>query len=465
MTSFKSAVQNTTVESRTANNMKTYESSLSSVLDLFFAIGSSRGKDIIPQFEKAYQEDRRLTLRAACWARDVRGGAGERETFRKILSFIEKNHNKEFEQLIKATPFYGRWDDVLVSQTKEGFDIVAEEVRKALSQGDGLCAKWMPRKGVYAVALRKRLNMSPKQYRKTLVTLTNVVEQSMCSGDWSKIVYDHVPSVAAARYQKAFGKHDPSGYAAYREALTTGDAKVNAGAVYPYDIIKSLRAGGAQEVIKAQWEALPNYVGDANILPMVDVSGSMACPVGGNANLQCIDVAVSLGLYLADKNRGAFKDMFLTFSSKSKIEVLKGDIVSKFAQLSRAHWDMSTNLLSAFDEVLRVASEKRVAQEDMPRYILILSDMEFNQCTTYDDSAIEGIRRKYAYSGYTLPNIIFWTLNARSGNVPVKFDERGTALVSGFSPAIMTSILKCEAIDPTSIMLTTLNSERYERIQ
>lgn len=327
-----------------------------------------------------------------------------------------------------------------------------------------LACKWMPRKGADAVALRNFMGMTPKQYRKTLVSLTKVVEQAMCSGNWSEINYNHVPSVAAARYQKAFGKHDPIGYTAYKAALADGTAKVNASAVYPYDVIKSLRHGGSVEVANAQWDSLPNYVGDHKILPMVDVSGSMECAAGGNPNVRCLDVSLSLGLYLSGKNTGAFKDMFLTFSGSSKIEVLKGDLASKLAQLEGSEWGMNTNLHAAFDEVLRVAREGRVSPVDMPEYILILSDMEFDRCVSNDDSAIEMIRRQYEAAGYSLPNVIFWNLNARPGNTPVKYNEKGTALVSGFSPAIMTSILKADQIDPINIMLTTINSERYEKI-
>jgi len=156
--------------------------------------------------------------------------------------------------------------------------------------------------------------------------------------------------------------------------------------------------------------------------------------------------------------------MFVTFSGQSKIEVLTGDLASKYEQLEHAHWDMNTNLHAAFAEILRVAVTNQVPAEDMPSYILILSDMEFDVCAKYDDSAMQMIRRKYEEAGYEVPGIIFWNLNARQGNVPVKYNEMGAALVSGFSPSIMTSVLKADEINPVSIMLQTLNSERYERI-
>jgi hypothetical protein len=174
-----------------------------------------------------------------------------------------------------------------------------------------------------------------------------------------------------------------------------------------------------------------------------------------------MDVCVSLGLYLADKNKGPFKDMFLTFSTKSKLQVLKGNLIDKLNQLQRADWDMSTNLHSAFEAILGYAVKGNVSANDMPKYILVMSDMEFNHCAKHDDSAMQMIERKFAEAGYTVPNIVFWNLNARQGNVPVKFDKKGVALVSGFSPAIMASILAAEDLDPASVMLQTLNSPRY----
>lgn len=467
-TTFAQAVAKTPTARVTSNGMKTFESSLNANVDLFFQIGSSRGKDVTPTFERAYQEDRVTALRMAAWARDIRGGAGERDTFRKILAYVEKTHPQEIPQLVSVTSTFGRWDDLFALTSVDGIRMSFDAIKEALLvKQDALCAKWMPRKGETAVALRKHLGLTPKGYRKTLVTLTKVVETQMCARDWSNINYSHVPSVASARYQKAFGKQDPIGYTKFKADLVTGEngAKVNAAAVYPYDVVRSFKTGDAA-VATAQWDALPNYIGDALVLPMCDVSGSMSCRVGGDnskTTLTCMDVCVSLGLYLADKNTGPFKDMFLTFSEKSKIEVLRGNIESKINQLRNAEWGMSTNLNGAFEEVLRVATTNQVADADMPKYVLIMSDMEFDRCAT-GDTANNMIKRKYAAAGYTLPNIIFWNLNAHPGNSPVTHDAKGVALISGFSPAIMTAVLKAEQIDPVSIMLQAVNAERYQVI-
>jgi hypothetical protein len=461
MNAFVEAVENVQLETRTANGMKTFDSSKSALVDLFFSIGASRGKDLSKEFVKALKQDETLALRLLMWARDVRGGAGERDVVRNILLSLEKNYPAALDRVLPHLPEFGRWDDMLVFKTKEVKEKAFNLIGNALRERNGLAAKWMPRQGPLAAEIRQFFGMSPKFYRKSLVELTKVVEQNMCANNWTEINYSHVPSLAASRYQKAFKRHDQTGYEAYKAKLTIGEAKVNAAAVYPYDVIKARRFGGDDTVIQAQWDALPDSVGDELVLPVVDVSGSMGCAVGGNKNLTCLDVSVSLGLYLADKNKGPFKDMFLTFSEKSKLEILKGNLIDKLNQLERSEWGMSTNLHAAFEAILKYATEWRVPEKHMPKYLLVMSDMEFNYCAKFDDSAMQMIERKYKAAGYSVPNIVFWNLNARAGNVPVKHDKSGVALVSGFSPSIMTSILAAEDLSPESVMMKTLNSPRY----
>lgn len=465
--SFKSAVLNTTTEARTTNGMKALASTLNQNVDLFFKIGASRGKDITLQFEKALQESPEIALRTLQWARDVRGGAGERELFRQGLRFLEKNY-KEYllnTELLAKVPLIGRWDDLLIFSDDAVKTRAFELIQMALEAQNGLAAKWMPRKGEVAVQLRTFLGMSPKQYRKTLVNLTKVVETQMCAKNWDEINFSHVPSLAMARYTKAFAKNAPAAFTTYKEALKAGDpsVKVNAGAVYPYDVTKTIKNGDAA-LADEQWKALPNYMGDANVLPLVDVSGSMSCPAGGwqsKSQLTCMDVAISLGLYCSDKNTGPFKDLFLTFSEKSKMVHLTGTLSQKMRQMQGSDWGYNTNLTSAFNEILRVAVTNKVAPEDMPQALLIMSDMQFDQACR-DHSAIEMIKAKYEEAGYKIPGVIFWNLNAHD-NVPVRFDARGTALISGFSPAIMKSVLTSNFDDmtPQGIMMKAIMDDKY----
>lgn len=462
MNAFVNAIDNQ--EARTENDMKARKSTASPCVDLFYKIGAMRNQNVIPAFTAAFVSDKNVTLRIAQWARDVRGGAGERKIFRDILSHLEESDSDAAIALMRKVPELGRWDDLFVFKTDSMRKNAFALIEKALNEGNGLCAKWMPRKGADAVALRNFLGMTPKKYRKTLVNLTKVVETQMCAKDWNNINFSHVPSLAAARYKKAFFKNAKDAYSAYLEALKNGDptVKVNAGAVYPYDVIKTARNGDreATQLVISQWNALPNYVGDANILPMVDVSGSMETPVSG-ANVTAMDVALSLGLYLADKNTGDFKDCFLTFSGSPELLKLRGNIIDKMNQMESSSWDMNTNLHAAFELILKTAKANNVPGEEMPKNVLILSDMQFDLCVTHDDSAIEMIARKYENAGYNMPKVVFWNLRD-AGNVPVKFDASGVALVSGFSPAIVKSILAGKEFTPEAIMMDTIMNSRYD---
>ena len=476
MNTFVNAVVNQSA--RTENGMKARQSTANALTDLFFKIGAMRGKDVIPAWTAARVQNPDLAARVALWARDVRGGAGERKIFRDILVDLANTDQVRASDVMRKVPELGRWDDLLVLVGTPMEEQAFFMIQCALEDNMGLCAKWMPRQGEVAAKLRKYLGWTPKFYRKRLVELTKVVETQMCANDWDNINFNHVPSVASARYKKAFARHTEK-YKEWTAALVSKDpkvketVKVNAGAVYPYDVLKGVishyRIDYNQDQlnhIRAQWDALPNYVGNANILPLVDVSGSMTSLAGGyqsKSGVTCLDVAVSLGLYLADKNKGKFKDTFLTFSSSPQLLRLEGNILDKCKQMITSKWEMSTNLHAAFDKILQVARQGNVPQEEMPAMLLILSDMQFNSCSQYDDSAMEMIARKYADAGYAMPNVVFWNLNAHD-NVPAKFDENGVALVSGFSPAIVKGVLAADLDDftPEAIMLKTIMSERYD---
>lgn len=468
--SFKNAVLNTPVETRTTNGMRAIKDTLSNTTTLFFRIGASRGKNITAQFEKAFQENADVALRIAQWARDARGGAGERELYRQVLKHLEQAHTDVLlgTRLLENTAEIGRWDDLLIFTNSDVKAKAFGLIWKALDSGNGLCAKWMPRKGPVALELRTFLGWSPKYYRKRLVELTKVVETQMCAKQWDEINFSHVPSLAMSRYSKAFGKNASDSFTEFKTKLKSGDksVKVNAGAVYPYDITKNVKYGDSG-LADEQWKALPNFIGDAMVLPMCDVSGSMSSPAGGygsKSTVTCMDVSISLGLYCSDKNVGPFKDLFLTFAGTPKFEYLKGTLSQKIKQMHEAgrNWGTNTNLHAAFDGILNVAISNDVAAKDMPKVLLLISDMQFDQCSRFDDSAMQMIRRKYEKAGYEMPQIVFWNLNA-ADNVPVKFDQKGVALVSGFSPSIMKSVLAAdmEGFTPEGIMKKAVMSDRY----
>lgn len=451
----------------TDNGMITNPTSLNKCVDLFFSIGSMRGKSkdkVVNLFNEAYNENPLVASKILFWVRDVRSGAGERQTFRDVISYLTTNSPQTVRKNIGLIPEFGRWDDVLVLLGTELEDDMFSLIKTALSNGDGLCAKWMPRKGIVANKLRKLFRTTPKQYRKMLVGLTNVVESKMCAKDWEKIVYSKLPSLASSRYQKSFNKNDNERYNDYKKSLQDGTAKVNAGAVYPYDIVKSMSMGGDNIVSEKQWESLPNWLEGSveRILPVVDVSGSMCVEVGGNPNLSCMDVAVSLGMYISERNEGSFKDAFITFSNNPQLQYLTGSLSERLRQLRNADWAMSTDLGAVFNLILNQAKMNNVPESNMPTKILILSDMQFNQATRRDSLGAQSmIESMYEELGYTKPDIIYWNLNAKGGNFPVEFDKNGTALVSGFSPSILKSLLGGKNMTPESIMMDTVNDDRY----
>ena len=450
----------------TENGMVTNPTTLNKCVDLFFSIGAMRGKSkdkVISLFNEAYNENPLVASKLLFWSRDVRSGAGERQIFRDIITHLVTTSPQTVRNNIGLIPEFGRWDDVLVLVGTELEGDMFTLIKESLTNGDALCAKWMPRKGIVANRLRKLFKYTPKEYRKMLVNLTNVVETKMCANDWESIDYSKLPSLASSRYQKSFVKNDYDGYDEYKKDLVAGTAKVNAGAVYPYDIIKSISQGGDTVVSEKQWESLPNWMEGSNerVLPVVDVSGSMCCPAGGNDNLSCMDVAISLGMYISERNEGNFKDAFITFSNTPQLQYLTGGLTERILQLRRADWGFSTDLEAVFNLILEQAKLNDIPQDKMPTKIMILSDMQFNQAKHRDLGSQSMIESMYNEAGYKKPDIIYWNLNSGGGNFPVEFNKDGCALVSGFSSSILKPLLAGKNMTPESIMMDTVNDERY----
>jgi hypothetical protein len=457
------AFNNTTT---TENGMVAYKSTGNKVLDLFGKIGSSRStpdQALVKMFDAAYAENQELAIRTLLWARDVRGGAGERKVFRTLLKHLVEKDVKGLYGVVKLTAEVGRWDDLLELIGTSGEFLAVEVITQALRENQGLCAKWMPRQGSVANVLRKAMDLTPKQYRKLLVGLTQVVETKMCSKEWGAIEYPHVPSVAASRYAKAFGRNDPVRYQKYRDALTKGEVKINASAIFPYDVIK----GSDPQIVQAQWNSLPDYMEgtDEKILAMIDVSGSMGTLVSGKTS--AMDVAVSLGIYVSERLTGEFKDTFLTFTSQPRLIKATGSVQSRI-QAAKRYVGYDTNLAKAFEVLLKSAVDHKVPASDMPTKLLILSDMQFNSYVICGASvsALQMIAHKYKTAGYEMPQIVFWNIadgRGSANNSPMSSDsETGVALVSGFSPSIMRSVLGSKTITPVDVMMETIMKERYD---
>jgi len=469
---------------KTENGMTTNSTSLNACVDLFYTIGAARRmgeKELNQLFLAAFLENSDLAMKILFWARDIRGGAGERRAFRTIIKDVAKGSPKAIVHNLKYIPEFGRWDDLLemidTPLERDALVLIAD----ALTSKNQLCAKWMPRKGYNAAKVRDFMGLTHKEYRKMLVNATNVVETKMCSKLWEDIEFSKVPSLAMARYNSAFHRNSNEAFNKFKADLQNGDTTVNSGAIYPYDIIKSLPSGRVfyanefdDTVVQAQWDSLENYMegSDKKILPVVDTSGSMDIRVSGSTT--ALDVAISLGMYISERNEGKFKDAFITFSEHPELQyVPNGTLLEKVNSLKSANWGMNTNLQATFELILETAEKNNISADEMPDTLLILSDMQFDQCTgnrssrsesNWNPTAFEMIELMYAQADYKMPNIVFWNLRSSNG-VPVSFDKNGTALISGFSPSIMKHVLGSEKFNPEAIMLETISSDRYTIIE
>ena len=447
-------------KTETLNGAKAFKSTKNAVLDLFSSWGGMRGKDILPLLRNAINDDLHLTLRCCLWGRDVRGGAGERELFRTSLRHVADCGFPTLSRLLPKIPEVGRWDDLLVLHNTQYWNEVVKLIGEALHKGNGLCAKWMPRKGHIAEALRIGMGMTPKQYRKTLVHLTKVVETQMCANKWNEINYEHVPSKAHQIYKQAFKRHSPDQYQSYLGKLTKGEAKVNAGAVYPYEIIRQVNE---PQLMEAQWKAQPDYVPEGiSFLPIIDCSGSMGWIGSKHGPVQPLEVAISLGLYLSERNKSVFKNMFITFSANPQIQYVKGTLQDRMRQMSTAEWGMNTNIQLVFDKLLSLAVRNKVDPKDMPTHMIIVSDMQFDRCCNNNNNQKQ-IMKQFKDAGYVAPILVFWNVNDH-GNKPVTENRENTVLVSGFSPSVMKTLLKAdtESITPIAQMMETLMDTRYD---
>lgn len=451
--------------SYTENGAKTNSTTLHPVLDLFFLAGASRelhAIEIMSKLSLAYRTDRELTLKLIFWAGDIRKGIGERRFFQTCLQWLWDNHRDVVIANLDNIPFYNRYDSLFAFED----DRVYNYIRGKLKEGDKLLCKWLPRKKQYnnlASRLRKYLGLTPKQYRKLLVENTQVVETPMCKKEFGSIKYKQVPSVAFKKYRKSFKKNDTERFVAFLQDVKEGKTKINAGSIFPHDIIKEYmrnQRSNIKDAINAQWDCLPNLIETTEkILPVCDVSESMYDSVGS------IFVSIALGIYISERNEGIFKDSFITFSCRPSLHTLKGTVCDRVDQMGKLI-AYNTDVIAVFELILKTALDNKLTQEDMPDKVLMISDMEFDQgCKNNDANAFEVISQMYAKAGYRRPDLVFWNVNSSStSNFPVQSHETGTALVSGYSPNIIKSVLN-GSLSPVQVVLDTLNDERYDRVK
>jgi hypothetical protein len=474
----KTELNNTTTE----NGAKAYSSTMNNCLDLFAKIAACRDNLEMARrhFDKAYAEHPETAIRILFWSRDIRGGQGERSIFRYIMENFALNNPSVAAKIVSFIPEYGRWDDLMSLENtplwSNALDLIKKQftndkLGQSANRPISLLAKWLPSINASSKDSKRLgrkiasyLGLNEKEYRKELVALRNylnIVETPMCSNEWSVIDYSRVPSRASFMYRKAFAKHDQNRYSRFLQAVEKGEAKINASTLYPYDIVNEYLYKGAKndKTIDLQWKALPNYMEGRkfNGLVVADVSGSMkGMPMA---------VSISLAMYIAERNESpVWKNKFLTFAaSPQMLEITGNTIGQQIRNLEHAPWGGNTDLMATFNLILNTATSHSVAPEDMPQTLIIVSDMQFDvACKSNKRTNFEQIKKLYNKSGYELPQLVFW--NVRSGdNVPVKYDDTGTCIVSGCSPTNLTTVLG-DSISPIDVMMKTVYSERYNPI-
>jgi hypothetical protein len=442
-------------------------------MDFYYHAPAKRGRneEVVALFQAAYAEQPALALLALFNLRDIRGGKGERASFRACLAWLAEHDPQAFGLVAPFVPHYGRWDDLIAFHAHSGVrDVIAEQLRAdCTSARPSLLAKWMPslkassaRTRTLAHAWRKALGMSEQEYRRTLSALRarlRVVEVDMSAGRWGEISYPAVPSRAAMIYRNAFARHDGERYQAFLEAVRAGQAKINAGTLYPYELVH--RAAEGDQTIQSLWDALPDYTQERVGLVVADVSGSMEDYRLPRSQARAIDVAIALAIYYAQRNRGPWAEMAITFSARpSVIHIPREMPLHEAVRQMNKECGYNTDFQAIFEMLLGIAQSKKIPPEQMPAAVWVVSDMEFDQAG-HGTTNLEAVREKYTRAGYPMPVLVFWDVASRGLQTPALADQEGVVLVSGFSPSAFQAALENQVITPHQAMLRTLFSPRY----
>ena len=490
------AIKRESNKTYTENGAVTNVSTYSDCLDLFATVGALRKaseQEILNRFIRAYTEDPDKAMKIIFFARDVRGGLGERRMFRTVMTYLAANEPASVKKNIEYFCEYGRYDDLLSLMgtpcEKDMLAYIAKQFAtdmKALEAGESvsLLAKWLPSvnaSNADAVAMAKKIarsmKMTDRDYRKAVVALRakiRIIENNLREKDYT-FDYSKQPSKAMFKYRAAFMRNDGKRYGEFINKVSKGEAKLNARTVMPYELIDPYLNNGwrsnmpsienmteeEKRVLNATWESLPDFGGDENALAVIDTSGSMYW----STNPKPASVALSLGLYFAERNKGLFHNHFIEFSRDAKLIEIKGDTFADRLRYVASFCEVAdTNIEAVFDLILRAAVKNHIPQEEMPATLYLISDMEFNGCVrNAGQTNFENAKKKYRAHGYRLPNIVFWNVQSRNRQQPVTMNEQGVALVSGCTPRLF-SMVASGNIDPYSFMMEVVESERYEKI-
>lgn len=476
----------------TENGASTYATTNSDCLDLFAAIGALRrepDEKIASRFDRAWAENADYAVKILFFARDIRGGLGERHVFRAILHNMAWARTDTVIKNLWAVPEFGRFDDLLTlldtpaKQAVLDYIKVQFETDLAALKYEGeisLLGKWLPSVNAhnaetirYGKIIAKALGLREAEYRKALTALRAriaILESNLSRRDYS-FDYAKQPSQAMFKYRKAFLRNDGERYKDFLSRVDRGEADIHVGTLLLYEIIRPAFGIGSgtgsitadeRRSMDVTWKAQADFTRGENALVVVDGSGSMY----GGADPKPAAVALSLGLYFAERNKGAFQNHFITFSENPRLVEIKGrDLFDKVKYAASFDEVANTNIQKVFELVLRTAVKNKLPQSELPSTLYIISDMEFDICTVgADRTNFEYAKDRFAHYGYRLPTVVFWNVASRSGQQPVTMNESGTVLVSGASPRVF-SMVTAGNLSPYSFMLDTLAVERYAKIQ
>ena len=483
---FAQAAKENAKWTRTENGAVALNTTGDARLDLYGTIGSLRGEAVTRinrLFEEAYKVDPLFATKIAFYARDVRGGLGERQTFRTIMCNMALHHPEALRPNLDLIGVFGRYDDLycligtpleddMWTTMKKQFE--EDVVNCTKGNAVSLLAKWIKTADASSERTRKlgimtalKLGYSVPLFKREVRKLRKhigVVESLMSAGKWDEIKYPEVPSRAMTIYRNAFMRHDGDRYNQYINKAVNGEAKINSSTLYPYDLIEKITTGRfftpiEDKTVEAQWRQLPNYVeAGTNALVIADTSGSMYG--------RPLHTSVGLAIYFAERNKGAYHNMWMSFSTRPHIHMLKGNtLAQKIKSIDMNDWQGNTDLKAAFELVLDIAVKNDVPQDEMPKSLIVISDMEIDFCGNRDWTFYDKMARKFHKAGYEIPNILFWDVSSRHDVFHADSKRKGVQLCSGQSTTVFKQLMSCVGMTPVEAMENTINSERYDCIK
>ena len=502
MNTFMTAMKNEANFKRTENGAVAKKSTMDKLYDLFALGGAYRTRsesDCVLLFKEAFEENEDYAMKCLTYLRDIEEGQGERRFFRLCLAWLGQYYPHVAARNLKTwiEGNFVRWDDLLVlmgtNAQKYVVDLITHQLVEDMTlvrlpnTAVSLCAKWMPSENtsstktkIMARRLMNALGLTPREYRKMLSKLReriNIVERLMSQDKWEEIDFSKLPSRAGLIYRNAFRTNEKTAER-YREFAQNKETKVNAKTLYPYDVVTAARRKfdgydaddmdpTERQIVNKYWDNLTDYFNGASLDAMVvcDTSGSMTwTPAGGTTP---IDVAVSLALYTAERAKGPFANHYISFSRTARLVKTEGiDFCDKVSRIIRTDLCENTNLESVFDLVLNTAIKNDVDPDDMPKTLIIVSDMEVD-CATYgqcNQHFMDAMRQKWedrCGGWYDFPNIIYWNVNARHDTF-IDDARTGVTFISGCSPVLYEQILK--GVSAQELMFDKLDSKRYAEI-